>query len=91
MTERRSYRLLGRVQGVGFRWWARQAASDLGLSGTVRNAADGTVEVEAEGEPGALDQFESRLRQGPPAARVERLEREEPGRERLPAGFEITH
>jgi acylphosphatase len=90
-TERRAYRLNGRVQGVGFRWWTRQTASELGVRGTVRNARDGSVEIRAEGDAPLLDRFEDRLRDGPPAARVVRLEREEPGREELPAGFEIIH
>ena len=39
----RGYRVRGRVQGVGFRWWARGVAQDLGLGGTVKNLADGSV------------------------------------------------
>lgn len=90
MTDRRAYRLEGRVQGVGFRWWTRREARELGLRGTVRNARDGAVEVEVEGDPDALDRFESRLREGPPAARVHALRREDPGRDPLPAGFDIV-
>ena len=90
VTERRAYRLTGRVQGVGFRWWTCQTADGMGLSGTVRNARDGSVEVQVRGPRGVLDDFESRLREGPAHARVDRVEREEPGREELPTGFEIA-
>lgn len=77
---RRAYRLEGRVQGVGFRAFIRREAQRLGLAGWARNAADGSVELEAAGDPESLAAFEERLRQGPPGARVERLEtRELPG------------
>jgi acylphosphatase len=55
----------------------------------VRNARDGSVEVEAEGPEATLDTFEEELRQGPSSARVRDLSREEPQRESLPDGFEI--
>ena len=41
-------RVVGRVQGVGFRWYVQQAATQLGLTGTVRNMRDGRVEVWAD-------------------------------------------
>jgi acylphosphatase len=44
----------GRVQGVGFRWWTRARALELGLAGHARNTDDGRVEVVAEGAPRAL-------------------------------------
>lgn len=78
MGERRAYRVSGRVQGVGFRWFARQAATELGLTGSVRNASDGTVEVVAEGERASLETFEDRLRSGPGLARVDDVEALEP-------------
>jgi acylphosphatase len=68
----------GQVQGVGFRWFARQAAREVGeLTGRVRNLADGRVEVEVAGDGARLDAFRERLRQGPPGARVTGLEEQE--------------
>ena len=67
----------GRVQGVGFRWFVRRVCSELGLKGTVRNLPDGRVEVEAAGSGTALDALRERLRQGPPGARVTRLDEQE--------------
>ena len=66
-------RVIGRVQGVGFRWFVTSEANRLGLAGWVRNNADGSVELEAEGPCEALEQLRERVRQGPPAARVERV------------------
>lgn len=75
--------VLGRVQGVWFRAFTREQATELGLAGWVRNREDGAVEGEAWGTAAALEVFRERLRQGPPAARVEkvlvdRLEMREP-------------
>ena len=72
--ERLSATIIGRVQGVGFRWWARSAADRMGLSGWVMNGADErTVELVAEGPAALLDQFERLLQQGPPGAAVEEV------------------
>lgn len=60
----------GRVQGVGFRYFVRRQAQELGLGGWVRNLPDGSVEVEAEGEEAQIAELEARLRQGPALARV---------------------
>lgn len=65
---------MGRVQGVGFRWFTEDAAAREGVSGFVRNLPDGTVEAEAEGEAEAVRRFEWSLRQGPPAARVDAVD-----------------
>ena len=61
----------GRVQGVCFRAHTVDEAERLGLVGWVRNRTDRTVEVEAEGEEGALQALLRFLRQGPPSARVD--------------------
>jgi len=65
---------MGRVQGVGFRWWVRSAADRLGLSGWVMNTDERTVEILAEGSVPALDELERLLREGPPGALVERVD-----------------
>lgn len=86
---RKAYRVTGRVQGVGFRWFVRQTASDLGLRGTVRNARDGSVEVVADGTPEAVDEMERRLRRGPRSAVVEGVEEVPAPGEPLPDDFRI--
>jgi len=63
-------RVQGRVQGVGFRVFVAQRARSLELKGCVRNLPDGSVEIEAEGDPDALDRLLEAVRRGPPAARV---------------------
>lgn len=68
-------RIAGRVQGVGFRDALIEQAERLGITGWVRNRADGWVEALAQGSPAALEQLEAWARLGPPAARVERVER----------------
>jgi acylphosphatase len=64
----------GRVQGVGFRYFAERAARELGVRGWVRNRPDGTVETLAEGEADAVDRYLDRLRQGPIGSRVDAVE-----------------
>jgi acylphosphatase len=64
----------GEVQGVGFRWSVQRQAGELGLTGYAENLPDGSVRVEAEGDPDRLDQLEAYLRQGPRWAEVESLD-----------------
>jgi acylphosphatase len=64
----------GRVQGVAFRASTQHQARLLGLTGWVRNRADDTVEILAEGERTALQQLVDWCHEGPPAARVTRVE-----------------
>jgi acylphosphatase len=73
--QRLEARIAGRVQGVGFRWWVRELAQQLGLTGWVMNADDErAVELVAEGPTMALDELERRLHDGPSGARVEQVE-----------------
>lgn len=66
--------ILGRVQGVFYRNWTVEAASKLGLAGWVRNRMDGSVEALVEGPEESVEQFISLARNGPPAARVARID-----------------
>lgn len=79
----------GRVQGVGFRFFAERAARELGVTGWVCNKPDGTVETFAEGTPEAVAGYLDRLRQGPRGGRVTSLV-EEDGAPRGHSSFEIT-
>jgi acylphosphatase len=67
--------VLGCVQGVGFRWWAIDAALSLGLRGWVRNRRDGSVEIHAIGPADRLDVLAQACESGPAAARVASVER----------------
>jgi len=72
-TER--FEIVGRVQGVGFRWFVREQARALELAGWVRNLPSGNVELMAAGPQHALDKLEAAVRHGPPGARVEHVTR----------------
>jgi acylphosphatase len=87
-TVRKGYLVEGRVQGVGFRWSTTQTARRLGLRGTVRNRADGRVEVHAEGPEEGMDDLERWLQDGPRAARVTSVEEISP-KDQLPEDFQI--
>lgn len=66
----------GRVQGVCYRWFTRDTAVDLGLTGWVRNLPDGTVEAVVEGERDKLEQLLGWCRRGPDLARVTDIQAE---------------
>lgn len=90
MAERRvRLRIHGLVQGVNFRYLARQRARALGLRGWVRNRPEGTVEAVAVGPADGVDQFISWARQGPSSARVDRLDLEDDDCDEQLAGFQI--
>lgn len=85
----RHYIIHGRVQGVFFRDSTRQKARELGVRGWVRNRSEGTVEVMAAADEPALEALEQWFHAGgPPAARVEKVEREEVPEEGL-EGFRV--
>jgi acylphosphatase len=77
MTVARRFTVRGEVQGVGFRWAAREEAVRLGLVGTIRNLRDGAVEAQAQGEPDAVDAFAAWLARGPRWAQVSEVTTEE--------------
>jgi acylphosphatase len=77
MRVTRRFLVSGRVQGVGFRFFAADAARREGLTGAARNLDDGRVEVVAEGESESVVRFERALRQGPSRARVEYVQVED--------------
>lgn len=64
------YLIMGRVQGVGYRYFARRTAQELGICGWVRNLSDGSVEALAQGDKSAMSSFEECLYKGPPYSRV---------------------
>jgi acylphosphatase len=71
MRVARRFLIGGRVQGVGFRWFVRDAAAREGVTGWVRNLPDGRVEALVEGEAESVTRVERSLRAGPRSSRVE--------------------
>jgi acylphosphatase len=73
-TARAHLWIKGFVQGVSFRYYTRQAALQLGLTGWVRNLMDGRVEVIIEGEESVVHEMVKWCHIGPPAARVDNID-----------------
>jgi acylphosphatase len=67
----------GQVQGVGFRYFCQVQAVALGLTGYARNRSDGSVEIEAQGEERAIEEFEQAVRRGPRRSAIQEVAREE--------------
>jgi acylphosphatase len=88
MTTKR-FRVMGRVQGVGFRYFVWREAEALGLDGWVRNMADGSVEVLADGPTHTIEELERRLEEGPRFSRVTSVSAVEEAGAPAPEGFEI--
>ena len=74
MIRRLTVHIFGKVQGVVFRSTAADEARRLGLTGFVRNEANGSVYLEGESEEKALQEFLTWCRHGPKWAQVERIE-----------------
>jgi acylphosphatase len=89
MRVARRFLVSGRVQGVGFRFFAEAVGAREGLHGWVRNLPDGRVEAVAEGEVSALDRFEHALQSGPRSARVDEVVTEEDIPSGRDTGFSI--
>ncbi|KAF2720081.1 Acylphosphatase, partial [Polychaeton citri CBS 116435] len=77
MSSRISYKVEGIVQGVNFRSWTADKANNLRLTGYVRNADDGSVVGEAQGDKSSLDKFVQNLHIGPSASKVSKVDKEE--------------
>jgi acylphosphatase len=69
-----SMKISGKVQGVFFRASTQEKAEELGLTGFVQNEPDGTVYLEAEGNPETIKQLEAWAHHGPEKARVDKVE-----------------
>ena len=80
----------GRVQGVGFRWFARRTAVELGVTGWVRNLPTGDVEVQAAGSPATLARLKQELERGPGGARVSSVREEQIASVPEWEGFEVV-
>ena len=83
-------RITGMVQGVFFRAWTQQQANQLGVRGWVRNAPDGSVEGQLEGDQAAVQQLVDLLHRGPPSAQVSKVDVEVAAPEAA-AQFEVRH
>lgn len=81
----------GRVQGVFYRMHAHKKATQLQLTGWVRNVPDGRVEIFAEGPDYKLEELVAWCQEGPPAASVENVEEKWLGGEQEYADFRITN
>lgn len=90
MTIARHVHVTGRVQGVFFRAWTVEQADRLKVNGWVRNCADGSVEAHLEGEEGAVNWLIDLIGDGPPSARVAKVQVREAELEGATT-FEVRH
>ena len=89
MDVARQYRIRGRVQGVGYRYFTQRIALRLGVRGWVRNVPNGEVEVYAEADGTVLSQFRRELERGPVASEVSAVVEEAAERTDRFSSFEI--
>ncbi|HLW79651.1 MAG TPA: acylphosphatase [Terriglobia bacterium] len=85
----KKYRIAGRVQGVGYRFFAEREAHRLGLTGYVKNCGDGSVEAYAVGDEASLHQFKHSLAEGPRSARVTSIDESDEGVDKRYSRFVI--
>jgi acylphosphatase len=76
MKEMRMIKIHGKVQGVGYRFFATRIARRLGLKGYIQNLRDGSVEAAVEGEADKISEWIEELREGPRYAEVSRIDQE---------------
>jgi len=74
--EQRVIRIHGKVQGVGYRFFATRVARRLGLKGSIQNNRDGSVDAVVEGEKNAIDDWIEELKEGPRYAEVTKIDQE---------------
>jgi acylphosphatase len=74
--EQRVIRIHGKVQGVGYRFFATRVARRLGLKGNIQNNRDGTVDAVVEGEKNVIDDWIEELKEGPRYAEVTKIDQE---------------
>jgi len=89
MVQARTYRIRGRVQGVGYRYFAQQVALRLGVRGWVRNLPNGDVQAHGEAESEVLDRFRVELERGSSLARVSEVVEEDVAADGRIGSFEI--
>ena len=77
MIKHYNIKIIGQVQGVSFRHWAKIKALQLGIKGFIKNLEDGSLYLEAEGQENQLENFLVWCKQGPPLAEIEKIEVEE--------------
>ncbi|KAB2574078.1 Acylphosphatase-like protein [Lasiodiplodia theobromae] len=87
MSKRIQYKVDGQVQGVCFRAYTVEEANKIGVTGFVKNASDGTVTGEAQGDDNQIQQFTQWLNKGPSAARVTGVEQSEIDPKQGESGF----
>ncbi len=74
--EHRLINIHGKVQGVGYRFFATRVARRLGLKGWIQNNRDGSVEAAVEGEKGSIDEWIEELKEGPRYAEVTKIDQD---------------
>jgi acylphosphatase len=76
MKQLRVLKIEGKVQGVGYRFFATRVARRLGLKGTIQNLRDGSVEAWVEGDAARIDEWIRELKEGPRYAEVVKIDQE---------------